>query len=155
MNTKTKDLSVRDFMSTDLVSLQAGATVHDALEEFTANRVSALPIVDRDGRCVGIITVTDLIEVIYEVDDDFVHTDTLSERGQRQLVARLAEAIGSEPVVSHASESVNTINANQSVGEAARMMHREHVHHLPVVDDNQRLVAMLSTMDVIAAITAE
>ncbi len=152
---KTKELSVRDFMSTDLVSLQAGATIHDALEEFRGNRVSALPIVDRDGRCVSIITVTDLIEVIYDVDDDFVHTDTLSERGRRQLVARLAEAVGSEPVASHASESVNTINASQSVGEAARMMHREQVHHLPVVDDNQRLVAMLSTMDVIAAVATE
>ena len=49
---------VKDVMSTHVVSLHSGATVHEALQTMVENRVSALPIVDQDDHCVGIITTT-------------------------------------------------------------------------------------------------
>ena len=155
MTTAATNLSVREFMSTDIVTIPAKATVHEALEQFTANRVSALPVVDRDQKCVAIISATDLIEIVYEVDDDFVHANTLSERGRNQFVGRLSQLVGDEPVMSYASESVDTVKADCSIAKAASIMHNNQIHHLPVVDDKDRVIAMLSSMDVIAAVATE
>ncbi len=150
-NTLT-DTLVKEFMSTDLVTVHAGATVHETLDLFVANRISALPLVDKNEHCVGIITATDLIEITYDIDDDFVHTDTLNAGGRDRLVARLSEVVGSEPVLSYATESVCSIGLRDTLRHAAKVMSREQVHHLPVIDENEAIVGVISTMDIVAAL---
>ena len=152
MTTKVLKGSVKGHMSADLVSLQAGATMHEAIEMMVTNRVSALPIVDQAQRCVGIITTTDLVEVTYDIDDDFRHTDTTDPSARRRLVESLSAAIGNEPVASYCSEKVEAVSEAASLSSAASKMAREQLHHLPVVDSSDRLVGILSSMDVVAAV---
>jgi CBS domain-containing protein len=139
-------------MSSHVVSLSADATVHEALEQFVENRVSALPIVDNNERCIGIITATDLVEITYDIDDDLTHTDTLNASSRRRLVDKLIGTVGNEPVTSYASEKVASIAGSSSLQAAARLMLREQVHHLPVVNEQEQLIGILSTMDVVAAV---
>ena len=148
----TTPVSVKQMMSTDVVSLPAGSTVHDALSLMVANRVSALPVVDRDDKCVGIVTTTDLVQVTYDIDDDFVNTELMGPSDSQRFVDKLKNAIGSEPVASFMSETVCTIQEDAPISRAASVMLKNLVHHLPVVDAAERLKGMLSTMDVLAAI---
>lgn len=151
MSSAISETKVKEFMSKDVVTLHADATVHEALQEFVSNRVSALPIVDNEGSCIAIVTATDLIEITYDIDDDFVHTNTLEAHGRNQLVARLSEAVGNESVLSYATESVASVSEVTSLTKAARMMCREQVHHLPVVSE-KGLIGVISTMDIVAAV---
>ena len=54
------DRKVSDIMTRDVVTIEAGGTVHEALALMGENRVSAIPVIDRKGRCVGILSATDL-----------------------------------------------------------------------------------------------
>jgi CBS domain-containing protein len=144
--------TVKDYMSTHVVSLHSGANVHEALEMMVENRVSALPIVDVEDRCVGIITATDLIGVTYDIDDDVVHTDPMDPSSRGRLFEKLANTVGDEPVSSYMSESVASVDESTSLRVAAQIMLREQVHHLPVLNKDEQLIGIISTMDIVAAV---
>jgi CBS domain-containing protein len=146
---------VKELMSTHIVSLHAGATVHEALQMMVENRVSALPVVDQDNHCVGFISTTDLLELTYDIDDDVVHTDPLNPSERRRLVEKLGSAVGNEPVSSYMSEQVVTANESQSLKSAARLMLKNQVHHLPIVNNEEQLIGILSTTDILAAFADE
>ena len=52
---------LKDVISHDVVSINPQDTLREALSTMVENHVSALPVVDSRGHCVGIISVTDLL----------------------------------------------------------------------------------------------
>ena len=141
---------VKDVMSRDIVSLSSGATIHEALAMMTEHRVSALPIVDSRNHCVGIFTTTDLLDLTRDVDDDVHQIDAVDPVSRRWLVDKLVQSLGNETVASYMSEDVSTVSNETTLAIAARDMLRSQIHHLPVVDDKDRLVGIISTTDILA-----
>lgn len=144
------DRKIKDIMSRDVVTLSAGDTIHDALVLMGENRVSALPVVDRHNHCVGILSTSDLVDMTRDVDDDLYHLDLVDPTSRRFLLDKLAHSMGAETVQSFMSETVATVEPNTTIARATREMLRNRVHHLPVVDDNNHLLGIISTMDVLA-----
>lgn len=140
---------IKDIMSSDVVSLRVDDTIHAALGLMGENRVSALPVVDKQHRCVGILSTSDLVDMTRDVDDDLYHLDLVDPTSRRFLLEKLAHSMGAEPVQSFMSEAVNTVGLETTLGYAARLMLRNQVHHLPVVDDQDQLIGIISTMDVL------
>ena len=59
-------------------------------------------------------------------------------------------AMGDESVQSFMSEAVATVDIDTTIGKATREMLRNRIHHLPVVDATERLIGIISTMDILA-----
>jgi CIC family chloride channel protein len=114
---------VREVMTTQVSTLPADAVIADALDKFVNGRHSSHPIVDGDGRCVGVVSRSDLL-AIPEGD----HTP-------------LAEAFGGEVV---------TVRPGDTALAALHRMLDESVDHLPVVADG-RLVGICTRTDVLRA----
>lgn len=156
MGSKSQPVThVKELMSSHVVSLDSGASVHEALQMMVENRVSALPVVDREDHCVGIITTTDLVEMAFDIDDDVFNTDPAEPTAQRRLVERLTSTVGREPVASYMSEDVTVARDSQTLRAAARIMLKNQIHHLPVVNEDEELVGILSTMDILAELADE
>lgn len=149
------DLRVKNIMSRDVVTINAGDTIHEAMTLMGENRVSALPVVDSRNRCIGILSTSDLVDMTRDVDDDVYQLDLVDATTQRYLLEKLTHSMGSETVQSFMSESPSTVDAETSIGKATHEMLRNQVHHLPVVDSNDRLVGILSTMDILAELADE
>ena len=141
---------VKDIMSRDVVTLNAGDTVHEALALMGENRVSALPVVNARNACIGVLSTSDLVDMTRDVDDDLYHLDMVDPTSRRFLLDKLAHSLGSETVQSFMSEGVATIDQEATIGKATREMLRNRIHHLPVVDKNDRVIGILSTMDILA-----
>lgn len=52
---------VKEFVTSDSVTLDAGDSIHEALVLMSENRVSALPVVDHDNHLMGIISTMDIL----------------------------------------------------------------------------------------------
>ena len=141
---------VKDIMSRDVVALNAGDTIHEALGLMGENRVSAIPVVDHHNHCVGILSTSDLVDMTRDVDDDIYHLDFVDPTSRRFLLDKLAHSMGSETVQSYMSETVTTVDAETTIAKATREMLRNRVHHLPVVDSSDHLIGIVSTMDILA-----
>lgn len=142
---------VKDLMSRDVVSIRTGATVHEAIQLMTENRISALPVVNPANKCVGIISTTDLIDLARDVDEDLESFGEAAEGGN-WLVGKLLDGFGHEDISSVMADTPTTIRPEVSLVRAARMMLQKHVHRLPVVDDSHQLIGIISTMDIMKAI---
>ncbi|HEY6853248.1 MAG TPA: CBS domain-containing protein [Gemmatimonadales bacterium] len=55
-------MQVAELMRTNLITVAADATVADAIDTLARARVSALPVLDRAGRAVGVLTTRDILE---------------------------------------------------------------------------------------------
>ena len=141
---------VKDIMSRDVVTLNAGDTTHEALSLMGENRVSALPVVNNRNACIGILSTSDLVDMTRDVDDDIYHLDFVDPTSRRFLLDKLAHSMGSETVQSFMSEGVATIDMEATIGKATREMLRNRIHHLPVVDTHDRVIGIISTMDILA-----
>lgn len=140
---------VREFVTRDTVTLNAEDTIHEALELMGENRVSALPVVDKKNRCVGILSTTDLVDMTRDTEEDLKELDLVDVTTKRFLVDKLAHSMGNEKVQTFMSESVVTVGMETLIGRATREMLRNHVHHLPVVDHDDHLIGIISTMDIL------
>jgi CBS domain-containing protein len=81
-------LTVRDVMTRDVVTIEAGATAREAAERLLKHKVGCLPVLE-SGVLVGIVTTSDLLHAIagpYAVADDTAH-------------ARVAEGTPATPAV--------------------------------------------------------
>jgi CBS domain-containing protein len=65
-----KSVTVREAMSKRLITVRPEATRADAAALMLRNRVGCLPVVDSDGKLVGIVTETDLIRAAYLAGED-------------------------------------------------------------------------------------
>ncbi len=111
-----------------------------------------MPVVDGRDRCVGMLSTSDLIDLTHDLDDEVHNLGRSDESGRPWLFERLTEAFGSERVSEQMTESVATIGPEIPLSEAAGIMLRNRVHRLPVVDDRKRLLGILSTTDIVAAV---
>jgi CBS domain-containing protein len=135
------------------VVITAGAddALVDALSLMEENRISVLPIVDARRRCVGILSATDLIDLTRELDEEISDLGRVSELSRKWLIRKLIEHESSRHnVASRMTSPVASIGPEATLVDAARDMLRHRVHHLPVVDDEQRLVGIVSTMDLLS-----
>ncbi len=143
---------VEEVMSRDVASVHFQETVHQALILMVENRLSALPVVDGRDRCLGIVSVTDVVALAREVDDDLSNLERVSDVSSRWLVGELTQhGMDHRKVEELMSRGVQSVGPGATVADAARVMLGHHVHRLPVIDEQQRLLGIVSTMDILAA----
>lgn len=139
---------VRDVMVRDVVTIDAKDTVHDALQLMAEDKVAALPVVDRQGRCIGILSTSDLVEMTRDVDAGLTQLEETDETYWGAYIEKLGDNIGHQRVLEVMSESVVSTSPDSRLADAAGHMLRERVHRLPVVDKKDRLLGIVSMTDI-------
>lgn len=135
--------TVADVMTREVVVAHPRTPFKEIVRRMHEARVSALPVLDDEGRLVGIVSEADLIlKEDPELDESGGLFEGRHRRVDRQKAAGLfAAELMTAPVV--------TIPPSASLGEAARLMHRKNVKRLPVVDETGRLVGILARSDLL------
>ncbi len=128
--------TVGSLMSRHPILVDADAPIADAARLLDEHHVHGLPVVDADGTLVGVVSQTDMLRAR--------STDDLWSRWPGLRVRHLMTS----PAL--------TIAAEVDVVEAARVMEREHVHRLVVVEgDGRTPIGIISTSDLVHAMLEE
>ena len=135
-------------MSRDVVSVSYATELDVAWALMQQHRLTALPVIDRARRVIGIVTKTDFL-MHAELDR---HMDIGSKlagfiRRSRRVHSNKPEAVG-QIMTPH----VKVANIHKPVVELVPLMSDAGLHQLPVIDDERRLVGMLTQSDLIAAL---
>jgi CBS domain-containing protein len=150
-----RDMPVSEVMTTDVVSFSPEQNVQEAMQQLVERSVDAGPVIDDDGRVVGMLSTGDLI-----VEEARVHFPTvvnflgvnvtlpfserkLDESVEKALGATVGEVMTDDPV---------TCSADTTVEDAATLMHDRDLSRLPVVDDDDRLIGLIARGDIVRAI---
>jgi CBS domain-containing protein len=138
--------SVKDVMTRNVVAVRETAGYKDIVTAMRRRRVSAFPVLDAADRVTGVVSEADLLlkEVGPEPFSGPVRSVLATgRRGERAKAAAVTAAeLMSKPAV--------TITPEASVAEAARLMYTRRVKRLPVVDEADHLVGIVSRVDLLS-----
>jgi CBS-domain-containing membrane protein len=135
--------SVGDVMATPVVGVQPDTSFKETVRLLQEHRISALPVVDPDGRLLGIVSETDLALKEEHLPDDPVPFFAGAARREQRAKARGITA------GDFMSTPVETVLPGASLNAAARLLHRRGVRHLPVVDHLGRVVGIITRRDLL------
>lgn len=122
---------VSDYMSKKLVTFHPDQSILNVMELFTKHRISGGPVVDDEGKLVGIISEADCMKQISE--SRYFNQPILDKS-----VARFM------------STNVETIRHNTNIFDAASTFYKNNRRRLPVLE-NGRLVGQISRKDIVVA----
>ncbi|WP_369249518.1 CBS domain-containing protein [Streptomyces sp. R41] len=136
-------------MATEVVTARYGTPFKEVARLLTEHRISGLPVIDEDDKVLGVISETDLMVRQADVPDPYetkrrIRFAGLTRSGRRKAAkahARTAGQLMSVPPV--------TVHADNTIAEAARTMAEHRVERLPVVDEEDRLVGIVTRRDLI------
>ncbi len=134
---------VSDVMVTEMVSVQPATTFKKTVQLLQEHRVSALPVADRDGHLLGIVSETDL--ALKEERQPSAPIPIIEAAGHRR---QRAKARGTR-AADFMSTPVATVAPGASLNAAARLLHQHGVRHLPVVDHDLRLIGIVTRRDLL------
>ena len=135
---------VRDVMTQEVVTVNEHASFKDIAMLIAERRVSAVPVLDREGRVLGIVSEADLV---LKEEYPAGRPEGRLFQGRRQRIAQ-AKAAGDTAAELMTSPAV-TVGPDASVAEAARLLHRHGIKRLPVVDPAGPLLGILSRADLL------
>ncbi|HVC42073.1 MAG TPA: CBS domain-containing protein [Candidatus Saccharimonadales bacterium] len=133
-------LQVGDVMTRDVVTVSPDAAFKHIEQLMDEHHLSALPVLDAKGGVVGVVSEADLMlrtEAAAEEPGRWTH-DARERRSKAH--AQTAAGLMSSPAV--------TVPSNLPLAAAARLMRKQSVKRLPVVDSG-RLVGIVSRADVL------
>lgn len=125
-----EDIFVGRLMTADPVTVSPDTLVEDAAALMLNESIGSLIVTDDDNHVRGILTSTDFVEI---VKDSKPKAKTTVER--------------------YMSTEVTTTDAQAPIEEVADLMLEQGIHHVPVVDDTEGVVGIISTTDLTAYVS--
>ena len=119
-------LKIENVMVVDVITVEAEATVREAVELMNRNEIGCLIVVDKEEKPVGIITERDLLKRVLASRKDPVRTKV--------------KDIMSKPLL--------TGTPHMDIEAAVRLMFKHKIKKLPVVEDG-RLVGLVTLTDLV------
>lgn len=149
--------TVGDVMSRDPITATPDTPLTEVIRILAERRISGLPVVDQNGKLVGVISETDLMwresgvtpPAYIMLLDSVIYLENPA-RYDRDLHKALGQTVGEVM-----SSNPMTISPDKSLQEAARLMHERGVHRLPVLDANEQVVGILTRGDIVRAMASE
>lgn len=135
---------VQDVMTSEVASVPAHATFREIVDILADRHVSAVPVVDSERHVLGVVSEADLLHKM-EFAGEWIGWRLFE--GGRHRKAR-AKAVGDD-AKGLMTVPATTVSAGTSLVEAARLMEAEQVKRLPVVDEDGRLIGIVSRADLI------
>ena len=121
------DIFVARLMSTDLVTVSPDTLVEDGAQTMLEHGIGSLLVVDEDGRLEGILTNTDFVQIV-------------AERKPKDQT----------PVSAYMTTDIVTASAQDSVRDVADAIVERGFHHMPVVDEDEGAIGIITTTDLAA-----
>ena len=148
MERRLSDLRCRDIMTREVRTVEYGTDLQDAWSLMRTERVKALPVVDRQRRIIGILSLADFMRHA-DVDLDYAMRDRL-----HRLIRRSGTVHTDKPeaVGQIMTTNVRVASADRSVAELMPIFSEHGHHHIPIIDAENRLVGIITESDFVRAL---
>lgn len=144
---------VNNIMSTTVVTLTPEDFVKKAASYICLRKISGIPVVDEHSKLVGMLSEKDILRAIYPSYQEFY--DDPSEFRIFSDLGRRYNATASLKVKDIYTKEVISVQSGSPVLKALSLMLARRVRRLPVLDDDGRLIGIVSQGDIHQALFNE
>ena len=139
-----------DIMTKDVVTVRKDTTVAELANLLTTNNIGGAPVVDGQGRLLGVVTESDLIDqskkvhipTVVTILDSVIYLEN-PDKMEKEMLKMAGATVGDI-----FTEDPKTVVEDTSLEEIATIMSEENIHTLPVVRDSE-IVGIIGKGDII------
>ena len=131
---------VKDWMTSDVVTISPDTTLPEAHRTMTEHQIRRLPVVEKKGHLVGIVTRGD----VRGAQPSEATSLSIWELNRLLATLKVKEIMTPNPV---------TVAQTATIAEAAEMMLENRISGLPVVNEKGELVGMITESDIFRMVT--
>ena len=138
-------LTAADLMMSPVVTIPEGTSLRDAARLLHRSNITGAPVVDAQGRCLGVLSSSDFV------------TRAREEGEEVSFIAPWGEIISVDDSPDNEIRHYMTVQpvavgAATPIGELARKMVDAHIHRVLVVGEDNRPCGIVTSTDVMAAV---
>ncbi|ESA37453.1 membrane protein [Leptolyngbya sp. Heron Island J] len=148
---------VKDLMTPNPVTVKPSDLVETVLQHLEKNHISGLPVVDDDGKVVGVISEADLLfrerpiklPLYLNFLGSFFYLEPprkLKQQLRKTLGVLVQDVMTANPI---------TVAPDMPIAKAANFMIEKRVNRLPVIDNQGQLVGIITREDLLKALRTE
>lgn len=154
MMEKVEEMKAKDIMAAPVVTIGPKATVGEAAQKMLDNKISCLPVVNEEGRLVGMLTHSDfglhrkfmpLADNLYTLFGSWASPETI-EQAVKAVSSKSVESVMVHPVV--------TVGEDDSIAKVAEVMAHKGVNRVPVMRDHQ-VIGIITRHDLLKLIGSQ
>jgi CBS domain-containing protein len=153
-------IKIKDAMQKNVIKFKADDSIIEVAQSLRDNKISGAPVVDEENKVIGIVSEGDIIRLL-EVHSPRINLILPSPLDLIELPVRMKyefdevaedmERASSVLIGDIMTKNVVKIHENDSISDAAELMDSKGVNRLPVVDDNGKLLGIITRGDIIGA----
>ena len=143
-------ITVKDIMTTEVFTLTPNMEIATACKILLDNRINGAPVLDDNGRLVGILCQSDLIaqQKRLPIPTVFTLLDSVIQLTSKKQIEKQVRKITALTVSEAMTPNPVTVRPDSGLETVAALMVESNFHTLPVID-NGRLVGIIGKEDVI------
>ena len=134
--------TVKDVMTMRVVAVRENASFKEMISRMRDSLVSALPVVDRAGKVIGVVSEADMLNKEADEVSPGTFASMLRFRDHEKAAGVIAADLMTSPPI--------TIGPDEPVADAARLMRDRRIKRLPVTNTTGHLIGVLSRADVLS-----
>ena len=147
VGSKLKLIFADDIMTTEVVVIKESMLIGQVAHLMLKERVSSYPIVDEQGNLAGIVTLTDLFNLI---DKLIRESKAYLKKYEWQAVEAAVKSAKGKPISEIMSKNVVTVKPETPLLEILEHVSTNKIHTFPVVRDG-KLIGIVGRHDVLNA----
>ncbi|MBO8161500.1 MAG: CBS domain-containing protein [Thermosipho sp. (in: Bacteria)] len=146
-------MKVKDFYIRDITAVLEDETVTRVLKILSRQEVTGVPVINEDYKVVGFISENDIIRAA--LPSYFALLQSASFIPDLNQFVRNLKKLSSKPVSEIMTKPAITIKETTPLLHAADLMIRHSLKILPVVDEEEKLIGVITRMRILEAVSGE
>ena len=146
------NLTAADLMSTELVLIPEDMPLRSAAHRLANAAITGAPVVNADGRCVGVLSATDFLHWM----DRSGHTNRAACAASPAFTTSWQnidpDRLPDDTVRDYMTRDAVTVHGTTPLVALAQRMIDVHIHRVIVTDQAGKVVGIVSSTDVLAAV---
>lgn len=144
-----------DIMVRDVITAKASETLDEVLQRFASHHIGGMPVIDDEGRLIGIITDGDIMYRLRR--EQSVYLDGLVAAlvwHDEGVLEERAATLARVPVIKAMTKQVIAITPDTELRDVAAVLSEKKIKKVPVIDNrnSRKLVGIISRGDIIRVV---
>jgi CBS domain-containing membrane protein len=140
-------LTAADLMSTPVRTIPQETSLREAAQLFTQEHISGAPVVDADGRCVGVLSSSDFVSWVSK-DGNGKVTHFIAPWGETIDIDESPD----DEIRHYMTTQPIMVAPTMPIGDLAQKMVDAHIHRVLVVGDEGQPHGVVTSTDILAAV---
>ncbi|GAB3066448.1 CBS domain-containing protein [Virgibacillus ainsalahensis] len=148
-------MKIKEFMIEDVISVKEEMTIKELLEILVSNKIGGVPVASDDHTLLGIISDGDVIRYLQPQGRTVYDMFTLILVNEKEdLAHRLKYSMTRQVKEIMRAKKIQSVKPEDNIEKALDIFSKYHIKKIPVVDNSNHIVGVVSRGDVIQYITS-